>query len=330
MATMKQVVFPVRKEAHVHEAPAPKCPVGGCLAEGRFSIISPGTELGILTGEHASVKANLAWSATPYKPGSAWVGQVTESQSNAVPVGTYVLLQKPHGTHATFTPGKDFYLPLREDEAKLGGLLTLATVSLVAMDRCPVTAGDRVLVAGLGVHGNLAAQLFLTTGVPVLGLDTDPHRVELAGQCGLKATVADKHRPIDAVKVDGGAPTLIVDAAGQGPSTAHVLSTSPPLSRVAVVGSPGEASMNVYMGLFRRCLTVIGCHANYYGLTTKDMSGQADIPAAQRVLELWRGGKLTLEPLVGATLPLAQIDEAYAAISKHGFAGLTVALDCRP
>lgn len=326
---MRQVVFPVRGEVTVLESADPVCPEGGCLVEGRYSVISPGTELGIWTGSHPSVRAGLVWATPPYRPGSAWVGEVVQSESSEVAVGQHVLLHRPHGTHATFHPGKDFWLALEPSEALTGGLILLAVVSLVALDRCPATADDRVLVVGLGMHGQLAARLYCAAGANVVGQDLDAGRVDLARRAGIEAQQSDPHQPLDVIRIAGGPVSLIVDAAGSSKATDHVLTSSPPLARVAILGSTGQLTTDVYMGLFRRCLTVVGCHVNHYSRSSGEPGQRGEIEPAGRVLGLVRSGRLSLDGLIARTVPLSEAGQAYAGLSAGGLNGLTIALDCR-
>ena len=61
---------------------------------------------------------------------------------------------------------------------------TLGAIALHGVRNAGVTLGDRVLVVGLGLVGQLAAQLCAAAGARVAGLDFNPGRMELAKKGG--------------------------------------------------------------------------------------------------------------------------------------------------
>jgi len=65
-----------------------------------------------------------------------------------------------------------------------------ATVGAIAMNgvrQVGVTVGDTVLVIGLGLVGLLGTQILKAAGCRVIGVDVDPHKVDLARRCGADA-----------------------------------------------------------------------------------------------------------------------------------------------
>ena len=62
----------------------------------------------------------------------------------------------------------------------------MAGISVTAIYSSSVKPGDTVLVMGLGVIGNLAAQLFQLAGADVVGTEINPFRVEKARECGIE------------------------------------------------------------------------------------------------------------------------------------------------
>lgn len=86
----------------------------------------------------------------------------------------------------------------------------MAGVAVTGLRSSSVQAGDRVVVVGLGLVGNFAAQLFQIAGARVLGLDVSARRREVARACGVREVHdASAGDPVGAVREwsgDGGGP----------------------------------------------------------------------------------------------------------------------------
>lgn len=63
----------------------------------------------------------------------------------------------------------------------------LGSIALQGIRLCQPTIGETVVVIGLGVIGQLAAQILHSSGVNVVAVDPDASRVEIAQQLGIKA-----------------------------------------------------------------------------------------------------------------------------------------------
>jgi predicted dehydrogenase/threonine dehydrogenase-like Zn-dependent dehydrogenase len=64
---------------------------------------------------------------------------------------------------------------------------TLGAIALQSVRRLEPTVGDYVVVLGLGLLGQIAAQLLRASGCRVLGVDLDPHRIDVARRMGIDA-----------------------------------------------------------------------------------------------------------------------------------------------
>ena len=64
--------------------------------------------------------------------------------------------------------------------------MRLASIALTSTNVSDIQVGDRVLVVGLGVVGNFAAQFAQLQGREVLCAEVSRDRVEVARQCGLR------------------------------------------------------------------------------------------------------------------------------------------------
>ncbi len=63
--------------------------------------------------------------------------------------------------------------------------VTLGAIALQGVRRCEPTLGERIVIVGLGLLGQLTAQMLKANGCCVIGIDPDPSRVNLALTCGM-------------------------------------------------------------------------------------------------------------------------------------------------
>jgi predicted dehydrogenase/threonine dehydrogenase-like Zn-dependent dehydrogenase len=85
------------------------------------------------------------------------------------------LLSVPKNLCARLPDGVDF---------EAGAFATLGAIALQGVRLAEPTLGESVVVIGLGLVGQLAAQLLKANGCRVFGVDLDSSRVELAGRLG--------------------------------------------------------------------------------------------------------------------------------------------------
>jgi S-(hydroxymethyl)glutathione dehydrogenase/alcohol dehydrogenase len=170
-----------------------------------------------------------------------------------------------------------------------------------------VGPGDRVLVVGCGGVGlNVIQGSRLAGAARVVAVDTNPARLDLAADFGATDLVdPDKTRIADAVDdvAPGGVdvafevvgnPALVAEAFEQtrGGGTCVMVGAPPPGSTIPVPAS------SLMFGERR----LVGC------LGGSNMPHR-DIP---RIVELYRGGRIKLDELVGERLPLSDFGRAFA------------------
>jgi predicted dehydrogenase/threonine dehydrogenase-like Zn-dependent dehydrogenase len=101
------------------------------------------------------------------------------------------------------------------DEA---AFVTLGAIALQGVRRCEPGLGDRVAVLGLGLLGQITAQMLKAAGAVVIGVDVRRERVERAQALGLDAgfTIAERDFVAGTLERTGGrgADAVIVTAAG--------------------------------------------------------------------------------------------------------------------
>jgi len=166
------------------------------------SLISAGTE--------------LAWAYTgdvfPRRTGYAAVFRVEEVGSDVTDVGPgdLVFCMGNHASHQRHTADKILPLPagLAPADAVFARLMGVSMSTLTTTAARPPA---RVIVAGLGPVGHLAAKIFAACGYEVFACDPDEARREFALQTGIKNVGATMPRddPFWAGKV-----SLVVECSG--------------------------------------------------------------------------------------------------------------------
>lgn len=119
-------------------------------------------------------------------------------------------------------------LPLEE-----AVFVRLLTVPLASIRTAAARAGDRAAVVGLGLVGNLGAQLLQIAGMEVTGVDLVAARRDLAQRCGIAGVVDPRDdgavRPIH---------RLVLEASGTAKGAATAMALAQLGGEVSLVGTP--------------------------------------------------------------------------------------------
>ncbi|MEU4797879.1 bi-domain-containing oxidoreductase [Streptomyces sp. NPDC023327] len=217
---MKQVVQNYKSgELAVLDVPVPACKLGGVLVRSAYSLISTGTELMKVSeagmsmvgkarsrpDQVAKVMQSVATNGVPatyrkvmgkldsYTPlGYSLCGIVEQvgPGTDDVAVGDLVACAgNEHALHAevNWVP-KNLYARLPDGLApRHAAFGTVGSIALQGVRRGESQLGEVALVIGLGLIGQLVAQLLTASGVRVVGVDPDPERCELAARLGAVA-----------------------------------------------------------------------------------------------------------------------------------------------
>lgn len=184
MKTSSRVMFTAPGRAELQSFPTPTISAPtDILIETEFSIVSAGTELACRAGIES-------WAPLPFCPGYGSVGRVIAKGDAArdVEIGQRILTFGKHARHALV---ENIAVPVPEGlDASAATFARMGSVAITSLRASDAELGDFVAVIGLGVVGNLAAQLFALSGCEVIGIDLSPRRREQAEVCGIPHTLA--------------------------------------------------------------------------------------------------------------------------------------------
>jgi threonine dehydrogenase-like Zn-dependent dehydrogenase len=188
----------------------------------------------------------------------------------------------------------------------------LLTTALTSLHLAPVRIGENVLVVGLGIVGNLAAQLYRAAGAGVVaGADLSSPRLEIARTTGAIDLAFDlRKRPLSEWLADLGKPgaELVIDAVGLKASIQSCIASVARKGRIVLLGSPREKmEIDPYHDIHSRGVQIIGAHAMIIDASVRER----DRAFVARSL---RDGRIRVRELISHRFDLADAPAVYEAL----------------
>lgn len=178
----------------------------------------------------------------PYTTGYANVGRVMAAGPQArVEPGDVVFTMGAHASHVRVDTATQLCVRVPDDlEPEQAVFARLLIVPLATLRTARARAGDPAAVVGLGLVGNLAAQVLQAAGMTTRAVELLPARRELAARCGL-ADVADPGEP-GAVQPEH---ALVLEATGTAGGALTAIELARLGGEVSLVGTPWRAEPSV-------------------------------------------------------------------------------------
>lgn len=197
--------------------------------ESEASLISPGTEGAAYQG---LLMPGGNQQRYPQSPGYANVARVMEvgAAECRFAAGDRVFTMTRHVSHARIDTATTLCVRVPDGvPSHLAVFTRLAMVSMSTLRTATARLGDHAAVVGLGLVGNLAAQLCQIAGFTTTGIDLIPWRCDLARACGIANVLqAPGDDELDAVN------QLVIEATGTVPGA---------MTGVKLVQRHGELSL---------------------------------------------------------------------------------------
>jgi 2-desacetyl-2-hydroxyethyl bacteriochlorophyllide A dehydrogenase len=237
------------------------------LIETETSIISAGTELARLNGLEDYV-------GFPARPGYGCIGRVLAAGEGVTdfPTGSRAFYAGKHASVQRFVHGQNhqwgYLFPVPEELDPVDAVVgCMAEIAMTAPNATELALGDTVAVFGLGLVGNLTAQMYRLRGARVVGVDPVKTRCDLAREVGIDCAIdvppADQ---VEAVKeaTGGEGAQVTVDATGLTPVCMTCLKATALFGQVVLLGSPRAAMegnlTDVFGPIHMNGLVVRGAH----------------------------------------------------------------------
>lgn len=316
---IKQIVFTEINKAELLDVEIAEPRGKNVLVKTEISTISAGTERANITGD-PNVNANGASGVIfPRTSGYNSVGVVVavgEEVTSVAPGDRVVVFWGKHRSYNIMN--EENVVKITDDalSSKSAAMSFIASFPLAAIRKTRVEMGESALVMGLGILGLIAVKLLRAAGaVPIIALDPNPERRELAKLCGADYVFdpfaegfADEVR-----RVSGGGVNVAIEVTGVGAGLNESLDCMAKFGRVALLGCTRSSDFTVdyYKKIHSPGITIIGAHTIArpdYESHPGWFTHRDDIKA---VLDLISGGRLELDSLVSETHSPSECQEVY-------------------
>lgn len=311
--------------AEFHDFELPDRPEPGhLLIRSEATVISAGTELANWSGTDATVHKPGSWNCYPWVAGYGNVGTVVAAGPGAdhFPPGTRVFTHGPHAS-AFHHDISRMVVPVPADlDPGLAAASRMAGVALTGPMLADLGCHQRVAVLGLGMVGNLAAQMSRLLGAQVIGVDPSPARRALARRCGIAETLPGGEALGDDLRrlCRGGSPAVVIDATGRSEACLQAVQVVADFGQVVVLGTPRQSCpgdlTHVFGAIHGRWITVRG--ALEWNLPHHPVHGLRDSLAGKQeaIFDWLRRGDLHLGELISHRLPPQHAQEAYEGLAS--------------
>ena len=195
----------------------------------------------------------------------------------------------------------------------VAALLGCAVVSGVgaALNTATITEGDTVAVVGCGGVGlNVVQGARIAGAGAIIAVDANPSKLPMAEALGATVTIdAGRTDPVSAVMTLTGerGADVAFEVVGSRPTIDQVIAMTRRGGEAVLVGIPSidvMLELPAWVGLILQEKTIKGC---WYG--SADV--RRDVP---RLVELYQGGQLQLDPLVSRRIELSEVNAAFDAM----------------
>ncbi|MBI4023495.1 MAG: zinc-binding dehydrogenase [Verrucomicrobia bacterium] len=288
-----------------------------------FTAISPGTECANYLALDPDVFIPGRWCAYPWQPGYSGIGRVIAvgSETEEFRVGDLVAGVIRHGTHIMLDADSTV---LRVDPAINLEHASFFRLVSIAMTPIQVVRNDplpTVGVWGMGMIGNLTAQLLQRAGGRVIGIDPLPERCALATKCGIRQTL-DPTDPKFAEQVSGitGGEgfDITVDTTGHASTTLAMPEFTRRCGQMILMthwrSQPVLDATRFFHGVFVKGITLRGAHECVPGSEPCVNAVELQRRKWAKILREIATGDLAIEPLISHRIKPVRCKEAYEGL----------------
>jgi len=334
----RRITIPVQRDIALEEFDVPtSVGHGELLAEVAYSLISPGTELS---------GYNSRGQDAPRRPGYTAVGKALEVGAGRDPKlkGRTVLVfpemgdtNHCHATHKLLGPGGLAMLVPDGLDARRACFARIINVGLSPYGNAPAKTSGAVFVIGLGLVGNVTAQIGRVRGFHVIAADTNPARRRRATESGIDDVIdPDERDPVEAVKAltNGEGASLTINATGRAALFPMALAATATGGEVSTLGGArghDTGDLGAIFGeIHGRHLTVRGgwemCLPRRPAPASKAPSTENNLRDAFRWLA---SGAIRLDAIWTHTIRPEDFKTAYDALNRLDDEYLGVVVDWR-
>ncbi|MBL4588349.1 bi-domain-containing oxidoreductase, partial [Candidatus Babeliales bacterium] len=269
----------------------------------------------------------------------------TGARVRHIKIGDFVAAGGSNANHAEIVvvPENLVVLVKNDSQLKEASITTIGAIALQGIRRANLVLGEKVAIVGLGLIGQLTAQLAKLSGLHVVGLDVDESRCQLARDMGCDvvlnvcnenslttATFATEHYGFDA--------TIVTAASTDNSIIQNAIEMTRKKGKVVLVGDV-KISMDREPLYQKELDFLISCSYGPGRYDKQYEQDSVDYPYAyvrwteqrnmQFIADLISEKKLNITPLISSEYSIDQIENAYDDLQNKKPLGilLSYALD---
>ena len=240
------------------------------LVKTLYSVVSAGTECAWISG-----KSNNSGQSFPFYPGYSAVGKVVRIGKDVKNFAVGDAVIAPWGGHRSYImrPAAPVWTGAHKItdprvDLKEAACVHIASFPMLGVRKLNIQMGDSVMIAGLGILGQIAVQAAKYSGAaPVFGCDFSPERRELALKLGADA-VFDPRDPDFVEKLcaaNGGKKVnAVVEVTGKAAALKQALGYTAKMGRISLLGCTRvpDCPIDFYRDVHLPGITLIGAHTS--------------------------------------------------------------------
>ncbi len=322
-----QVVVTAPAEVSVEPFDIPEPGLGQVQLRALTSLISPGTERAFFLALDNTNPTH------PFSPGYSYIGEVTQVGDgvDTLAVGDRVACTARHKSHVVMDADVCLKVPdnVADEDASFFNLLAIA---MQGVRKARLEMGESVVVLGAGIIGMFAMRLAqLSGGLPVIGVDLDQKRLDLAKEIGADEVVMSDENVQTTVReilgTDGA--NVVIELTGAPPVVVTAFQLAAVKGRVSLVGSTrGDTEkVNFYRDVHRKGLTVIGSHEFTRPQYENSPGYWTQVSEHKVCLELLARGRVQTQPLITHRYNWREFPQAYDRLKNWDKDALGMVID---
>jgi len=324
------VRFDAEREVSLQTVEERDSPVPGeALVECDYSGISVGTETANL----------LALPNTggkfPWHPGYSSSGRVLcvgEGVTNVEPGDRVLITWSGHRSH--YLKPASGLVKIDEGVDQLHAAFAhIAAFPFLGVRKLRLEIGESVMVIGLGILGQFAAQIARLSGaIPVIVSDLSPKRRALALELGCdhafsptECDIAEKVKELTGGKGVNG----IVEVTGKSVALQQALECVAELGRISLLGCTriSDTPIDFYRYVHRRGVSLIGAHTFTRAKVESRPAGWTERDDYATFFKLVAAGRLHVRPIVSEIVSPDRVPELYRRLIEEKDPPAGVAID---
>lgn len=297
------------------------------------SLISTGTEMTVFNRRFEPGTHWDQWVSYPFRPGYLVAGEIIAVGEGVkdFAVGDRVAARGPHESHLCFNTADVVRIPagVTDEQACWMGLGKITQVGVRAAAHA---LGDRVVVIGLGLLGQLVVQYARLSGASeVIAIDTADVRLTMAAKHGATVmlnTTADRAREQVLAATGGAGADVIYDITGHPAVLASALGLARQFGTVVLLGDTGSPSQQaISVDLITRGLRIVGAHDQHPPKHRTPGVRWSAVEICELFLQYLARKQIVVDDLVTHRFPAERGPEAYDLLNRERMTAMGVMLE---